>query len=229
MKRWAWMVVILYGAIILILTLPVIMASFYTMEAPDEGPLVSHFVALAKWAAGILTLWQYWLFILVLLLSAFALLVVPVRIESKLRLSKKSIIFPVIAASLMMGALAAGLVLAIGETIAKDALSDTVLWLALGELILVWILWGFIFFRWSKNLEPKSFIEKQCRYLYRGSILEFLVAVPTHVVARSRDYCCAGFATFGGIVFGIAIMLLSFGPGVFFLYSERWEKLHPQE
>lgn len=68
----------------------------------------------------------------------------------------------------------------------------------------------------------------QCRLWLKGSILELLVAVPTHVVARHRDYCCAGFLTFCGIVFGAAVMLLSSGPGVFFLFVERWKRLHPQ-
>jgi hypothetical protein len=30
-----------------------------------------------------------------------------------------------------------------------------------------------------------------------------------------------------GITFGLSIMLLSFGPGVFFLFAERWRRLHP--
>lgn len=53
-----------------------------------------------------------------------------------------------------------------------------------------------------------------------------LVAVPAHMVARCRDYCCAGFYVFVGITFGIAVMLLAFGPGVYFLYAARWRRLH---
>ena len=55
-----------------------------------------------------------------------------------------------------------------------------------------------------------------------------LVAVPTHIVARHRGYCCAGVYTFIGISFGLAVLLLSFGPSVYFLYAERWRKLHPE-
>jgi hypothetical protein len=53
--------------------------------------------------------------------------------------------------------------------------------------------------------------------------------VPTHIVARARDYCCAGFYTFLGIAFGVAVMLFSFGPGVFFLFAARWKRLHPRD
>jgi hypothetical protein len=69
-------------------------------------------------------------------------------------------------------------------------------------------------------------ISRQCRHLLKGSVLELLIAVPTHVVARSRDYCCAGYSTFIGITLGLAVLLLSYGPGVFFLFVERWHRLH---
>jgi hypothetical protein len=34
--------------------------------------------------------------------------------------------------------------------------------------------------------------------------------------------------TFVGLTLGISVMLLSFGPAVFFLYAERWRRLHPE-
>jgi hypothetical protein len=33
--------------------------------------------------------------------------------------------------------------------------------------------------------------------------------------------------TFIGITFGLSVMLFSFGPAVFFLYVDRWRRLHP--
>jgi hypothetical protein len=87
-------------------------------------------------------------------------------------------------------------------------------------------LWTAVFYRMSRYENPEDVITRQCRYLFRGSILELLIAVPTHIVARSRDYCCAGFMTFIGITLGIAVLLLSYGPGVFFLFVERWHRLH---
>jgi hypothetical protein len=47
------------------------------------------------------------------------------------------------------------------------------------------------------------------------------------VVARHRDYCCAGFSTFAGIASGLAVLLFAFGPGVFLLYFARWKQLRP--
>jgi hypothetical protein len=77
-------------------------------------------------------------------------------------------------------------------------------------------------------VEANDWLSRQCRLLLKGSILELLIAVPTHIIARYRDYCCAGFMTFIGLTMGISVMLFSFGPAVFFLYVERWKRLHPK-
>jgi hypothetical protein len=58
-------------------------------------------------------------------------------------------------------------------------------------------------------------------WLLRGSILELLIAVPSHIVARRRGDCCAPLLSFWGIATGVTVMLLAFGPGVFFLLVER--------
>jgi hypothetical protein len=79
----------------------------------------------------------------------------------------------------------------------------------------------------ARGQEPRGFLLRQCRRLLQGSVITLLVAVSTHIVARYRNYCCAGFMTFIGITFGLAVLLLSFGPGIYFLYVERWKKLHP--
>jgi len=221
MKNWHWIMVALYGLIILVLTLPVTLIAFYPISE-SLGQNVKEV------AMDYLKDWQYWVWLAVLLLAQTALLVVPVRVTGGRPVTKKALLLPVIASALLMGGLAAGLLLAVGETIFEDALYSPMWWTALAVLILTWILWISIFHRWSKNLEPRNFIEKQCRYIFRSSILQLLVAVPTHIVARNRDYCCAGFATFVGMAFGLSIMLLSFGPAVFFLYAERWKKVRPK-
>ena len=70
-------------------------------------------------------------------------------------------------------------------------------------------------------------LKRATRWLLRGSILELLVAVPSHVIVRRRDDCCAPAGTFWGIATGISVMLLCFGPGVFFLFVERCRRLKP--
>jgi hypothetical protein len=54
-----------------------------------------------------------------------------------------------------------------------------------------------------------------------NSSLELLIAVPYHFVVRQPDECTAPAMTYFGVVTGIAIMLLSFGPSVPLLYEKQ--------
>lgn len=214
MKRGAIIIAVLYGGILLFLTWPFIKLAFLGEAGVDPK--------------GTFADWHYWAWIVLLLAGQWTFLSVPVRLAERRPVTKRALALPVAAASLMMGMLVAGCVLAVGEAIREDALYEPLWWAAIGELALAWLLWASIFSRWSRGLEPKTFIGKQCRAMYRGSVLELLVAVPLHIYVRGKDYCCAGFATFVGIAFGLAVMLFSFGPGVYFLYAERWKRLHPE-
>ncbi|HEY4951841.1 MAG TPA: hypothetical protein VII71_00470, partial [Verrucomicrobiae bacterium] len=82
--------------------------------------------------------------------------------------------------------------------------------------------------RVTKSGSPDAVVKRATRWLLRGSILELIIAVPSHVIVRRRDDCCAPAGTFWGIVTGISVMLLCFGPGVFFLFVERFQKLKPK-
>jgi hypothetical protein len=96
---------------------------------------------------------------------------------------------------------------------------------ALITIAVFWVIWGFVFNRFAKSDEPDALLKRITRWLLRGSILELLVAVPSHIIVRRRDDCCAPIGTFWGIVTGISVMLLCFGPGVFFLFAERFGRL----
>ncbi len=84
---------------------------------------------------------------------------------------------------------------------------------------LSWLFWGIVFYFFLRN--SSAVINEIVSWLLRGSILELLVAVPCHVIVRRRHDCSAPIVTSFGIVTGIAIMLLSFGPSVLFLYKKR--------
>jgi hypothetical protein len=83
----------------------------------------------------------------------------------------------------------------------------------------LWILWGSAFFVHLRG-SPEP-VHKAVSWLLRGSILELLIAVPSHIIVRHRGDCSAPFATGLGIATGVAIMLLAFGPSVLFLYIKR--------
>ena len=214
MKRWAILVAGLYCLILAALTVPVIMLSFN-----DQG---------IKDAAGVYAVWPYWIWLLVMVLAQAALLAVPVRFASRRPVTCGSLLPTVLASGLMMGGLIAGAVCALHE-FATGSVETPEFdgWCILGVMALSWCLWSLIFYRWGRKETAEDFIPRQSRTLLNGSILELLVAVPTHIVARHRNECCAGMMTFIGLAMGISVMLFSFGPSVFFLFAARWKRLHP--
>ena len=215
MKRWAVWVVVLYLLILVVLTLPVIFVAFY--------PLTAWTVVFAPFAE-----WMYWAGLLVFLAAQWVMLRVPVQLSLERTRAQRSVLSTILASGLMIGVLGAGAALSIIEFIRKDRADSVSPMIPCGILLVLWAVWTAVFYRTSRNEAAMDVVTKQCRHLLKGSILELLVAVPTHIVARARDYCCAGFYTFLGIAFGIGVMLFSFGPGVFFLFAARWKRLHPQ-
>jgi hypothetical protein len=92
-------------------------------------------------------------------------------------------------------------------------------------MLVLWLVWTVVFRNFAKQDDPDALLKRITRWLLRGSILELLIAVPSHVIVRRRDDCCAPAGTFWGIATGISVMLLCFGPGVFFLFVERFHRL----
>ena len=91
----------------------------------------------------------------------------------------------------------------------------------LGLLAFLWVFWGVVFYTYCHD--ASAAVSRATAWLLRGSVLELLVAVPCHVIVRRRNDCSAPVATGFGIVTGIAIMLLSFGPSVLFLFKKRMD------
>jgi len=215
MKRWAWIVAALYAAVLLVLTVPVCWLAFGQPANVRE--------AFSLFANG-----PYWLWLAVMLISQIALLAVPVRVASHRPVTRGPIWRTILAGGFMAGGLAAGGALSIYEFVVRNkGHGDWFLWLAIGLAVMTWLIWALVFSRLSRRSEPADLVSRQCRCLLKGSALELLVAVPTHVVARHRDYCCAGALTFIGLTMGVSVMLFAFGPAVFFLFAERWKRLHP--
>jgi len=226
MKRWPLIVVGLYLAALIVLTWPVVYGAFVGGE--DGADPLDTF--------GVFGSWPYWAYLGIMGLAQLALLAVPVQAAHNRPIARRPLIFTVLASGLMMGGLLVGVLFSVIEFIAhfdSEASSlDAPEWSVTAALILgglMWVAWTVVFYMVSRRKEPRDVIARQCRYLFRGSILELLVAVPLHVVARRRGYCCAGFMTFVGIAMGIAVMLFAYGPAIYFLFVARWRRLHPQE
>jgi len=223
MKRWAWLVVGLYLLALALLAFPVLLVAWYPDGKVDKITEI--------YATGWL-----WGWIAVMLFGQALLLLVPVMFAEKRLKSRRPLLVPVITAALLLSLLAGvgGLALYCGicgdKTPAWGAgLSVQIVMLDVNGLMLaLWLAWGLVFWRFAQSAAaPDALVRRLMRWLLCGSILEFLVAVPCHIVTRSRGDCCAPLGSFIGIAFGISVMLMTFGPGVFFLFVERWRRLHP--
>ena len=158
----------------------------------------------------------------VLVACEVALLFVPVRVASRRPVTRRSLWIPLLGSAVLAGLLALGGSVAVVEYLkAEDRYVGAVFVTAAA----VWLGWTFVFWLVSYRTSPDAVAAKLHRWLLAGSVLELLVAVPTHVVVRRRPDCCAGVGTGFGICAGIVVMLLAFGPSVGFLYYRRWKQV----
>jgi len=208
MRTWAWIVILLYAAILSGVALA--LAALAVEDVPGQaiGVIVVSWVAvMAACQAG--------------------LLLVPVRVHTRRPVTKRHLFWPAAVAILSCIAMAVGMFLAAWETIAHSHLeggrSEQILFYAGLGIGTIWIVWAFLFGFYTGGRQPATFMSRTAKFLVAGSILELLVAVPTHVIARARDYCCAGWLTVWGLGLGASVMLFAFGPGALALFVRRYQ------
>ena len=211
MKKWPFIVAGLYGVMLVVLFFPLIMVAFFKEISLSD-------------VRGMLGSAQLWIPVGLMVLAQVALLRIPVGMTSGRPVNRRPVIVTISAAAFMMGVLILGAVSCLYELIAKS--SQGLEW-AIAAGVASWLFWSIYFYYSTKSAEPHQIMNQLQKFLWSGSILEFLIAVPTHIIARQRDYCCAGIMTFIGLACGISVMLFAFGPALFFLFVERWRRLHP--
>lgn len=176
-----------------------------------------------------LTYPQLWIVMAVLVLAQALFLVVPVKTQGDITLKKRHILTPIVTAAVMMALLVAGVVVSLVVAIFGDQACNVAGWGAIGVMVAAWFFWFFRFRKFaSESSEPAEWFPRLTHHLFRGSILELLVAVGCHIIVRRRGDCSAPGFTFLGIVAGIAVMFLSFGPGVFYLFAKRKQQMLPR-
>jgi hypothetical protein len=97
-----------------------------------------------------------------------------------------------------------------------------------GTMLVIWGVWGWIFFIYWRQGDRYTQMGRMIHGLVAGSILEIMVAVPVHIwAARQREcYCCRG--TYTTIVLAGTVLIWAFGPSIILLYMRekyRREKL----
>jgi hypothetical protein len=241
MKRWAIYTVLLYALAILLLTMPLIMAAFGSWGFKSG-------VGVADAAKAFINPY-YWAWLMILLAGQFLLLLVPIDISERRLPARRKLKAPVIVTGFFLANLTfAGLIALLCAAGGDEGCNifDFTRWFVPTETprsphsdaatasamiftaLMFWLVWGLIFQRASKLDSPGSLMQRATQWLLRGSILELIIAVPSHVIVRRRDDCCAPAGTFWGIATGISVMLLCFGPGVFYLFVARMNKMKPK-
>lgn len=200
MKRWALLTVALYLVCMSILCVPILLI----LKDKADDLFGFHF-----------------LFAPVLVLVQVVLLLVPVSLVHERPISRRTVITSAIIVAIPMGALALGIYYSLIFMMLGESDKYWYTWRVLLIPALGWLSWGVIFYRNYLAEQPGSFTVAMTRWLLRGSILELIVAVPSHIISRQRHYCCAPGLTLMGIATGVAVALLSFGPGIFFLFARK--------
>lgn len=246
MKRWAILTVLLYALALLALTSPVVLLAFGNW---GKNEMNIGFQDVLKFYSQ----WAYWLWLAVLVGGQFLLLLLPIDVSERRLPARRKLKIPVIVTAFFLANLFVAGIFCIASVFLHDhvvMMYSFVDWIlghkttdqpaqtdltqtgfifsAIIKVGIFWFFWAIIFQRFAKADDEPSLIKRCTRWLLRGSILELLVAVPSHVIVRRRDDCCAPVGTFWGIATGISVMLLCFGPGVYFLFVERCRKLKPK-
>lgn len=206
MRKWGILITAFYALILVILIIP--------------GLLVMSGVR--SWST-ILDIYSHrfpWVCIGILIGGQTALLLVSVDTSWKRLKPRQHIGVSIATVALLSGILIFAAVSSLFAAVYGDGPSNgyqfLMWWFGL------WLLWGVVFFLYVGRLS--QWVNRAAGWLIKGSVLELLIAVSCHVIVRHREDCCAPALTSFGIAAGIAIMLLSFGPSVLFLYKKRMQQ-----
>jgi hypothetical protein len=209
MRKWGVVVTLVYAAIVIGLLTP----AFLLMGGVPWSDL--------RHGTPIYSQWPFWVFAGTFILGQATLLFLSVDTSHKRLKPRTHLLVSCVTAALFTAVLAACIFWSIGVAAKGEDFTRTMdkFRYGYGLLAALWVLWAGVFYFYLRN--SSAVVTRITSSLLKGSVLELLVAVPCHVIVRRRTDCSAPFVSGFGIASGIAIMLLSFGPGVLLLYKKR--------
>ena len=214
MRKCGIVISVFYAAIVLGLLVPAFFLIGGTTDPLWKTFATSLFLVLQAWLS--------WILIAAVLAGQALLLFLSVDTTQKKLKPRTHIAITVAVSSMLLGLLTLAVIFSIGIAARGDKFGagflDTSAEFVAGWVVL-WLVWGVVFYLYLRNATQTT--SRAISWLLKGSVLELLIAVPCHVWVRRRDECCAPFVTSFGIVTGIAVMLLCFGPSVLFLFKKR--------
>jgi hypothetical protein len=221
MRRWGVVISVVYAVILLGLLFPaavllggehgLLSAAFYRDVLDGYGEPIA------------------WVPIGMLIFGQAALLFLSVDTSQKRLKPRGPVWRSAVIAGMLFMFISVGLIASVGVAIEGDNAFN---WASAAIVLCIfgglWAMWCVVFYVYLRG--KTEITNRVMNWLLKGSVLELLIAVPSHVIVRRRNDCSAPVATSFGITTGIAIMLLSFGPSVLLLYKKRMDALRaPQE
>ena len=215
MRKWGIVIRVFYALMVAFLLVP----GFFLMAGGYTDPVWKIFLT---GFIAVLSEWLGWIWIAALLIGQALLLFLSVDTTQKKLKPRTHIGISVAVSSMLFGLLTIAVILCIGIAARGDSfgagfLDSSAKFLA--GWVILWLIWGVAFYLYFRNATEVT--SRAISWLLKGSVLELLIAVPCHVWVRRRDECCAPLFTSFGIVTGIAVMLMCFGPSVLFLVKKR--------
>jgi hypothetical protein len=216
LRKWGIVISVFYALILLGLIVPgaIFLEGYKKFEGAELLLLPSVIKAYHDW--------MLWLLIAAILACQALLLFLSVDTSQKRLKPRTHILVSVTVGALLTALLSSAVIWSLGFAIRGDNFWEKffekqynllLFWAAL------WLVWGILFYFYFRS--SSAVVTRLISWLLKGSVLELLIVVPCHIIVRRRHDCSAPVATSFGIATGIAIMLLSFGPSVLFLYKKR--------
>jgi hypothetical protein len=214
MRKWGIVISLFYAVVVAGLVIPsgIILSG-------SKDPLGKVF---SEDLADLFSVWLSWVLVAAVIAGQALLLFLSVDTSQKRLRPRSHIAVSVIVSSMLVALLVLAGLSALGAAAYHDQFFDK-FWTSARQVFSIWValwaVWALVFYLWFRN--SAASIGRVVSWLLRGSVLELLVSVPCHVWVRRRGDCSAPLATSFGIVTGIAVMLLCFGPSVLFLVKKR--------
>jgi len=218
MRNWGRVITLFYMALVICMC-PALLVVLAEVRRP------------AMWTdlREVYFVWGVWVALLPLLLGPLVLFLVPVDTTARPR-QRRHIAYTATAVGLafamLLGMAVFNVLLAVPRSM--DRLFDADPLRGFGIIaawVAVWVAWGIALWRLGERMFNPA--HRLYRWLVAGSVLELLIAVPTHVVVRRQSKCTEPLFSAYGVVTGLAILLLSLGPAVLFLYRARMRRAYP--
>ncbi len=220
MRKWGILISVFYVLILLFLLVPIL---GYVLGDDLGIEFDSAVWFLQQWAFDSASWRGIFLCLVILVAAQVLLLFVSVDTSFRRQRPRRHINVSIATVVLAVGLLSSMAIFSISVAIAGDdllgGLEEQWVNYFLALLAGSWLIWGLVFYYYKADTSDK--VSWMTRWLIKGSILELLIAVPCHIIVRSRGDCSAPLVSGLGIATGIAVMLLAFGPAVLLLYQKR--------